>query len=227
MGKSFSSWGQWFSSLLGILFLILLFSPPVGAQSGVEMQKAFLNYLEAAAQRQGARVADLYSEEGAKYWTQRLQDAQTLSQEELLKRPSYQVLNVLVLRKRIRDYAPLANSSGRQWLEYSYGKGWNSFSTLEAFHQSKSQLELIPEVHGSQGELKIKLAGQLLPEPFPYILEKGSWKIDGLRYWKREESKMEDGRGEAQLSKKEFVETLFFQQVQEAFSPELWNPVSQ
>ncbi len=211
-------------SLLSLIFAVFCFST-LHAGDADEVKRAFLDYLEAASQSQGDRVVQLFSESSVGYWDQRLNEAKTLSRQELLQRPSYQLFNIILIRKRIADDPKVAQMDGREWLRHSYKQGWNSKQALNLVYKNQKDFEFIPEVNGATAELKIKTRGVVLPEPFPFIKEGGAWKIDGGKQFLRLEEQIEKKRKAAGLEKILFVETLYQQYTQSPIPKDLWEPL--
>ncbi len=209
---------------LSLMFALLCLAT-AHAGDADDVKQVFINYLEAATQSQGDKVVQLFSESSMSYWDQRLNEAKGLPREELLKRPTYQLFNVILIRKRIADDPKVAQMGGHEWLRHSYNQGWNSKKALNLVYQNKQDFEFIAEVNGDTAELKIKTRGTVLPDTFPFIKAGGIWKIDGGKQFVRLEENIEKKRQAEGLEKIAFVEALYQKYTLSPIPESLWQPL--
>ncbi len=194
------------------------------ADDAMDISNTFWEYIESAINSDGEKAANIFSQSALDYWNQRLNEASKIRKKELLKLPTYQMCNIIIIRQRIKENDKILQMSGQEWLEHSYSMGWNSSRGLNLIHSDKANFELIPEVSGNLATLALKYAGQVLPTTFPFIKEEGMWKIDGEKQFLALEDNAETGRTLLEQSKKTYCNTLFQALFGYAIPKDLWLP---
>ena len=205
--------------------IILAIATVVNADDAGEIKSVFRQYVEAAINSDGELVAEVFSDSASDYWTRMLKYASTLSRTELEKRPTYQLLNIILIRKRIEDDPRIAEMDGKKFLQHSYSEGWNSTSALKYLNDNREKYELVPEMTGESAELIIIYEGEALPVGLPFIKEGGRWKIDGKKQFELLEGNIEAKRKLSSLSKTEFAELLFERIFNVSVPDSLWYPI--
>ena len=197
------------AAVVALLTLLLLCTSQAKADDIRDIGEAFWQYVDAAVRADGAVAAEIFSGSAIHYWDSRLEDARTLSRNELEKRPAYQLFNIILIRKRIEDDPAIAAMDGRMFLQHSYSKGWNSNRALNLLSENRNLVELAPEMKGGFAELKIKYEGETLPSGIPFIREHGHWKIDGKRQFDQLEKNIEVKIKDSGMSKAAFIDSMY------------------
>jgi len=212
---------------LAVFTMILIITSVANADDAMEITDTFRQYVEAAVRSDGELAAGIFSDSAADYWDSMLKDALGLGRDELEKRPAYQLFNIILIRKRMEDAPEIAQMDGRRWLQHSYSNGWNSVKALNAFYENGDMFELVPEITGESAELKIKYDGEILPAGFPFVKERGSWKIDGEKQFYRLERNIEAKMEYSGMSRSAYVDLLFKGSFGHSVPERFWQPANE
>ncbi len=212
--------------IIHVLSITLVLAGLAYSNEPKSIEDTFRQYIEAAIKSDGNKAVEIFSATGISYWDERLDDAKSIKRNELLKRPVYQVFNVLLIRKRMIDNKAIFNMSGRELLIHSYSMGWNSKKALSTIYQNQKIIDFVSSVEGDTGELRIKYQETILPTAFPFIKENGVWKVDGLKQFLVSEKNTEDKRNQAGVSKEEFCDLLFKTLFGHPVPAALWKPTT-